>query len=406
MLPLNQKQKELYSLFENCNAIMAEGGGRSGKTLALVWAIFLRAIRYPNTDHLIGRFRFAHAKQSICYQTIPKLQELTNTKFNQYLNRTDWFYELPNNSRIWITGFDDRTRVEKILGNEYATIFFNECSQISYDAMEMVSTRLNPPLGVTGKRFFDQNPPSISHWTYKVFHKRQFPDGRPVPENDFKWIKMNPADNPHVSAQYLETVSQMSAAKRIRFLDGEYQTDAGSLWKRAWINYDPTDRHYQRVVVAVDPSGSVEGDEVGIVAVGKYDNGFVVLDDYSCHGTPAEWAAEVVSLYKKRKADVIVAESNFGGDMVAHTIKTADPTVNVKLTHSSRGKIVRAEPISALYEKGKVKHRIMFNELEDEFCNFDGTGKSPNRLDAAVFALAELSGQSGGGVITVKMTGL
>ena len=409
MLDLTEKQKELYKLFDGCSTILAEGGGRSGKTIALVWSIILRAINHSNTDHLIARLRFAHVKQSIVYQTIPKLQELTGIKLDQWLNRSDFFYSLPNGSRIWIAGTDDKERVEKILGNEYATIFFNEVSQMTYDTVETLSTRLNPPKGVNGKRLLDMNPAAISHWAFKIFHERKFPDGRSVPENDYKWIRLNPSDNPNVSKQYLETLGEMSAAKRKRFLDGEWGEDLGTLWKRDWIKYDKTENHWQKVVIGVDPSGSVGGDEVGIIACGKIGNEYRVLDDCSMHGTPAEWAAAVVEVYKKWKADVVIAESNFGGDMVSHTIRTADPSVNVKLTHSSRGKIVRAEPISALYERGLVKHREPFMELEDEFCSFsEDTKESPNRLDAAVFALSELSGNSyvGGSPRKVEMQGL
>ena len=403
MFEPTEKQKELIGLIKIANSILAEGGGRSGKTILFVRYLFARALKYPNTDHLIGRFRFNHAKQSVCFQTIPKLQDIMGVKLTKYLNKTEWFYNLSNGSKIWIGGFDDKERTDKILGNEYATILFNEASQISYDTVETVSTRLNPPQGVKGKLLFDLNPPSQNHWAYRIFHERKFPDGRPVPEDDYKWLKINPADNQYVSEQYIETLNNLTAAKRARFKDGTWSTDKGTLWKRGWIKYDNTERHYQRIVIGVDPSGTSTGDEIGIVAAGKIGNEYWVLDDYSLHGTPAEWAAEVVSLYKKWKADVVAAESNFGGEMVEHTIKTTDPRVNVKLTHSSRGKIIRAEPISALYEKGFVKHRTPFTELEDEYCDFDGTGKSPNRMDAAVFALTELSGHSGGVVTTVQL---
>jgi hypothetical protein len=330
------------------------------------------------------------------------------------LNRTDWFYYLPNGSRIWIGGFDDKERTEKILGNEYATIYFNEASQIRYETREMVMTRLNPPQNVPGKELIDYNPPSVTHWGYRIFHKREFPDGRPVPENDFMWLKMNPADNPYVSKQYLEILGQMSAAKRNRFLNGEYQTDSGSLWKRAWIQYDSTDRNYQRIVIGVDPSGTSAGDEIGIVVAGKFGNEYRILDDVSCHGTPAEWSNTVYEAYKKWKADLVVAEKNYGGDMVYYTIKTGPliksneryTDINVKLITSSRGKLLRAEPISALYEHGQVKHRLPFNEIEDEFCIYDGTQESPNRMDAAVFALTELSGHSVGTVSMAPMKGL
>jgi len=403
-MDLTDKQKELYSLFDGSTSIMAEGGGRSGKTMALIWAIVLRAVKNKKTDHLILRFRFAHAKQSICYQTFPKLQELSGLKFSLWLNKTDWFYSLPNGSRIWIGGADDKERTDKILGKEYATIFFNEASQISYETVETVSTRLNPPEGVKGKIFYDLNPPSRNHFLFKIFHERKFPDGRPVPDNDYKWLKMNPADNRYVSKQYLETLSQLSASKRARFLDGEWSTDTGSLWKRAWINYDNAERNYQRIVIGVDPSGSTGGDEIGIIAAGKFGNEYRILDDDSCHGTPNEWSEKVANMYKKWKADLVVAERNYGGDMVEHTIRTAYREINIKLVTSSRGKILRAEPISALYEQGKVKHRVPFTELEDEYCTYsEDTKESPNRMDAAVFALTELSGHSGGGVSTVQL---
>ena len=407
-MTLTPKQSELWQIFPTANSILAEGGGRSGKTLCILSYIIARALRFPETDHLIGRLRFNHAKQSICLQSMNNLSKLDNVKYYKFLNKTEWIYIFPNGSRLWIGGFDDKERVDKILGNEFATIYFNEASQIPYDTVETVTTRLNPPKGVPGKRIFDLNPPSKSHWAYKIFHERKFPDGQQVPENDYKWIRINPADNlDNISDQYLNFLDTLSMAKKKRYKDGEYQDDGGTLWKRSWIKYDGTERNYQRIVIGVDPSGSVEGDEIGIVAVGLYDrNKYSVLDDFSIHGTPAQWAADVVTLYKKWRADAVIAESNYGGLMVEHTIKTADRSVNVKLTHSSRGKIVRAEPVSALYEKGQVTHRITFMNLEDELVSYDGTGKSPNRLDGLVFAVSELSGDTGGGSVIVKTKGI
>ena len=394
MFVKTDKQKELYEALANTTTVLAEGGGRSGKTIAIVRYIFMRGIKYPGTDHLIGRFRFSHAKQAICYQTVPKLSVIEDVNFGKFLNKTDWFYTLTNGSRIWITGFDDKERTEKILGNEYATIFHNEASQISFETREMVLTRLNPPPGVPAKEIIDYNPPSVNHWGYKVFHKRKFPDGRDVPADDYKFVRMNPADNPHNSPEYIKILDNMSAQKRKRFRDGEYGTDSGSLWRRAWIAYDNADYDYERIVIGVDPSGTVEGDAIGIVVAGKISSDeYRIIDDYSCHGTPAEWAAEVAAAYDKWQADLVVAEKNYGGDMVEHTIRTAASLINVRLIISSRGKILRAEPISALYEKGKVKHRVPFYELEDEYCTYEKESDfSPNRMDAAVFALTELSG--------------
>lgn len=394
------KQIEAVKLIGNNRIVLLEGGSRSGKTFIALYAIVVRALRKVSR-HLICRFRFSHAKQAICYDTMPDVLNALGIKSQVHLNKTDWFYEFPNGSTIWIGGLDEKDRTEKILGNEYATVFLNEASQISYDAYEMIVTRVNPPRGMVGRILIDYNPPSIQHWGYKIFHRREFPDGRPVPDGDYVKILMNPDDNvENLSDGYIEQLGQLSLAKRKRFLEGTYSLDSGSLWRRAWIRYSdniPVD--LSRVVIGVDPAGTVNGDEVGIIVcaqwVGKDRTVYYVLDDYSCHGTPAEWAAEVAAAYNRWQADVVVAEKNYGGDMVEHTIKTAQPTVNVQLVQSSRGKVVRAEPISAVYETGEVYHRQPFPELEDEMCIYDPAleADSPNRMDALVFAMTEMIGE-------------
>lgn len=391
-LQKHAKQIEAIKLIVCYKYILLEGGGRSGKTLIILYALIVRCWK-QKSDHLVCRFRFAHVKVAICHQTMPKLLEILGIQHIVTLNKSDWYYEFPNGSRIWIAGLDDKERTEKILGNEYASIFMNEASQISYDAYEMIITRLNPPRGMKGKVLIDYNPPSKKHWGYLIFHERRFPDGRPVPENDYVYIKINPGDNPHNSPEYLGNLEQLSYQKKERFLLGNYTDDMGKLWNRSWIRYEKNIPDLYRVVIGVDPSGSVKGDEIGIVGGGIRDGIKYILDDYSLHGTPAEWAAEVVACYWKWKADVVVAEKNYGGDMVESTIKNADPRVNVKLITSSRGKIVRAEPVSAEYEKGRVYHRTMFQELEDEMCFYDPeVSASPNRMDALVFTVNELDG--------------
>ncbi len=395
----SEKQKEAIKLIAANETTLLEGGGRSGKTFIVLYIMVVRCLMYPGSRHLIARFRFAHIKQAICYDTMPKILELTGMKGTVTLNKTDWFYEFENGSTIWVGGLDDKERTEKILGNEYATIFLNEASQISFDSYEMIITRLNPPKGMNAKMIIDYNPPSIQHWGYKMFHKRKFPDGRPLPgDDDYQWILMNPKDNPHIDKAYLKRLANLSEAKRRRFLDGGYSLDGGSLWKRAWIKYNDDMSDFHRIVIGVDPSGTVDGDEVGIIIMGATTMGtkemFWVLDDFSLHGTPNEWAKAVAAAYNKWEADVVVAEKNYGGLMVESTILNAQPSVNVKLINSSRGKIVRAEPISALYEQDRVRHRVMFNDLEDEMCIYEpGSNQSPNRMDAMVFAATELSGE-------------
>lgn len=388
------KQLEAVKLIGSSETTLLEGGGRSGKTFIALYIIIVRCLLCPGSRHLIARFRFSHIKQAICYDTMPKVLELTGQKKSVRLNKSDWFYQFSNGSTIWVGGLDDKERTEKILGNEYATVFLNEASQISYEAYEMIITRLNPPKELNAKMIIDYNPPSIRHWGYRMFHQRKFPDGRPVPDDDFFKMSINPIDNPHIGKGYMKRLSRLSEVKRRRFLEGLYSLDSGSLWRRAWIKYDNDLPDFWRIVVGVDPSGSIDGDEIGIIVVGEFDNKYWVLDDFSLHGTPKQWSDEVGAAYTKWEADVVVAEKNYGGDMVKSTIEGSLNYINVKLINSSRGKIVRAEPVSALYEHDRVRHRTLFNDLEDEQCTYEpGKDKSPNRMDAVVFAINELTGE-------------
>lgn len=151
-----------------------------------------------------------------------------------------------------------------------------------------------------------------------------------------------------------------------------------------------------RVVVAIDPAvTSDEGsDETGIVIAGADGNGHgYVLGDKSMRATPEGWARAAILAYAEHKADRIVAESNNGGEMIASVIKSVDPSVPVKLVTASRGKAIRAEPVAALYEQHRIHHVGGFAALEDQMVEFnpaDPAGKSPDRMDALVWAITEL----------------
>jgi phage terminase large subunit-like protein len=148
-----------------------------------------------------------------------------------------------------------------------------------------------------------------------------------------------------------------------------------------------------RVVVGVDPSGSSTGDACGIIGAGTdADKHHYTLEDASIQGSPDMWAREACKTYHKLKADVMVAEKNYGGEMVEKVIRDTDKTVNVKLVSATRGKAIRAEPISALTERGQDHMVGNFAALEDELCLWVQGDKSPNRLDAKVWADTELIG--------------
>jgi phage terminase large subunit-like protein len=174
---------------------------------------------------------------------------------------------------------------------------------------------------------------------------------------------------------------------------------ADALWWPELFRHKKISRaSLSRVAVGVDPSGG--GDAIGIVAAGQLaPDRWVVLDDWTCMGSPAKWARRVAELAEKWTCDVVVAEKNFGGDMVLSTLKAAAADLPVRLVTASRGKGIRAEPISLLYEQKKVHHRrggnVALDLLEEELRHMTPTGYegegSPNRADAAVWALTELS---------------
>ena len=172
----------------------------------------------------------------------------------------------------------------------------------------------------------------------------------------------------------------------------------GALWQRAQIDAlrVSTAPDMYRVVVAIDPavSANEDSDETGIIVAGMGVDGHgYILADLTCRLSPDGWARRAVTGYHQWQADRIVAEVNNGGDMVRTTVATVDARVPYKAVHASRGKIVRAEPIAALYEQGRIHHVGTFDELEDQMCSFTPdnlAGTSPDRVDASVWALTEL----------------
>jgi len=181
-------------------------------------------------------------------------------------------------------------------------------------------------------------------------------------------------------------------------LEGELLEDVpGALWTYGQIEAlrRPQAPEMQRVVVAIDPAvtSTDTSDETGIVVAGVTDDGEgYVLEDLSGRYSPDAWARKAVAAYHEHKADRIVAEVNNGGDLVERILRTIDPNIAYTAVHASRGKRVRAEPVAALYEQGRIHHVGSLAVLEDQLCTWDSsTGeKSPDRLDALVWAFTEL----------------
>lgn len=211
----------------------------------------------------------------------------------------------------------------------------------------------------------------------------------------------------NLAATYLEAVKTQYEGTRLgrQELYAEVLDEAsGALWSRELLSQcevevdDPLEfsQTLNRVVVSVDPavSSNSESDMTGIVVAGQDVNGVCyILQDATDRYTPEGWAAKAVELYNLYGADRIVAERNQGGEMVRYTFKSVDETIPIKLVHASRGKFARAEPVSALYERGRVKHVKGLDALEDQMVQWEPLGSigSPDRLDAMVWAVTELA---------------
>lgn len=393
---------------------LAYGGSRSGKTFGFCDAVATRAIKAPGSRHVIFRRHGVAVKQSIGLDTMPKVINLKWPGLGLKWRDQDGYFKLENGSEIWLAGLDDKERVDKVLGREFATLYFNEASEIPYQSYQVALTRLAQTVEQVDGRplpqkvYVDLNPTTRNHWTYRLWIDGVEPEEQAdVDRSRYAHLIMNPTDNiANLSADYIAELEALPERQRKRFFHGEYTGDVEhALWRRD--HFKRVQRNERgalpteliRLVVAVDPAVSNEtgSDETGIVAagVGKDGCGYLLQDD-SGRYRPEEWARRAIALYEEFSADRIVAEVNQGGDMVEHTLRAQGYGGAFEAVRASRGKVTRAEPVAALYERGKVFHVGRFEGLEDQMCSFTSDfdrkaqGYSPDRVDAAVWAFTSL----------------
>lgn len=312
-----------------------------------------------------------------------------------YKNETTHIIELP--------GSEQRIRAKTAwnadtLRGDYADVLIlDEFQLMAEDAWATVGAPMM--LDRNGTAVFIYTPPSLQsrsrtraidpRHAAKMFKRAQ-------EDTSGRWATFHfaSAENPHISADALAEITQdmTSIAYRMEILAEDIDEAPGALWNRQVIemgrmlNPPPLDR----IVVAIDPSATSTGDEAGIVTAGSAGDHLYVLADDSLQAAPIAWARAAVAAYHRHRADRIVAEANNGGEMVAQTLKTVDPSVPVRLVNASRGKQTRAEPVSAVYEQGRGHHAGAFPALEDEMCLWQPGMASPNRMDALVWAATDL----------------
>ena len=418
-----RKNSNTYHLFY--------GGGGSGKSFFIQYIILSRALRAPNSRHGIFRLTRASCEKTLFDKT---LLEVVRSVFPSLLNDPDFkinlsdmSVDLPNGSKIFYDGLDEN-RIQKVLGDEFQTIWLNECNEFSYKQVSILVGRLRGEAidmagrPIKNKMFFDCNPRSKKDWDYRAFVMGVNPDDNTLLENPDEWVmaKLNPLANiKNVGEDYVKNMNAtMSESDKKRYIKGEWANDnPDALFKTAMFddNRRPVKKDatvdgrleaagvvMRRIVVAVDPAvtNNKNSDETGIIVAGLGADGRAyILEDASGKWSPDQWANKAYELYKKWDADRVVAERNQGGDMVASILRKAFTHLPIKLVHASKGKVLRAEPVSAVYEQNNVSHVGSYPELEEQMCEFGmpGLTKSPDRLDALVWALTELLKLKGGG---------
>jgi phage terminase large subunit len=222
-----QRQLEAWSIVRGgASHVLFYGGSRSGKTFLILSILYFRALKAPGSRHLVARLKFNAAKAAIWLDTLPKVAAYFDG-CGAVWNETDHYIRFTNKSEIWIDGLDEKERVEKILGREYSTIYYNEVSQIPYSSVRLTSTRRSQKVaGIKPRSFYDLNPTSRGHWTYKQFIDHRHPltgDALARPE-DYAAMQINPGDNAENLADgYIDhELASLTGGMRDRFFLGNY----------------------------------------------------------------------------------------------------------------------------------------------------------------------------------------
>lgn len=405
-------------IWQKCKYIQLEGGSRSTKTSLIIFNMLMIAQKYPFSRQLICRQQLTDVKTAVMQDTIPKVSRLIGAGFAKMvensLNKADYKYKFPNHSEIWLAGVGNVEQSQKILGTEYCTIFFSETSQMPYSAVENFFTRnaLNIE-GFINRFYFDLNPPLKSHWSYKLFHEKVNPIDRSPKKKEslYGYRILNPKDNPHLPPDYIEDVLEgLSERQQKRYLHGEYQSEVeGALWTIELIErnrvYELPDM--ERIVIGCDPALTSEkkSNETGIVVCGINGRTGYVMADLSGRYKPLEWAKMIEKAFHDYDAHAIIVEDNAGADLIEQNLNLVDTPLPIIRVHARSGKALRAEPIVALYQQGRIKHFNTHGDLEDQMVshvfNFETFRAmyqgSPDRIDATVYALWELMISTTGG---------
>jgi len=288
--PTRVQRAALRLLKTGAKHVLLFGGSRSGKTTILVIVIIYRAVRYAGSRHLICRLRTKDARSSVLHETMmPWLKKIVGVKRFKLVAH-DNYVKLWNGSEIWIGGLGDKEQVDKILGHEYNTIYFNEVSQISYAAVNVAYSRL--AMNIPGCRnlfLYDCNPASPMHWAYKVFiRKIEARTDSPLLKPElYASMLLNPADNAeNLAADYIEDIlDTMPEKQKARFRDGLWVKADGVVYEKFSEDMillpEEMPERYDMVTAGQDFGLNITNVKVGWIGRAVY-----VIADYGAYNVP------------------------------------------------------------------------------------------------------------------------
>lgn len=377
-------------LLESARYKGAYGGRGSGKSHFFAEAAVERCVIHPGTRVVCVREVQRSLKESVKRLIEDKIEALGVG--DRFRIRNDRIMT-QGGGVILFQGMRDHT-AESIKSLEGFDVgYVEEAQTLTSRSLEFLRPTIRKP---ESELWFSWNPRHASDPVDQLFRG-------PVPPPDSAIVRVSYRDNrwfPDVLEQERAYDELNSRARYGHVWLGEYEPAAiGAIWDRLTLHSNRRDAApaMTRIVVAIDPAVSNEAgsDEHGIIVAGIGEDGRgYVLEDASCHGGPRDWAQRAIATFDRHEADAIVVEVNQGGDMVKHTLQSIRRGVPIIEVRATRGKHVRAEPISALYSLGTISHVGAFPTLEDQMCLMTASGYagegSPDRVDALVWAFTQL----------------
>ena len=381
---------------EEFNIWLILAGRGWGKTRTGATDIVLYALRNPDTQSAVIAPTSGDLRR-VCFEGVSGIvkqipEECYLEGYKSY-NKSTSEIQLANGSKIM--GFS-ASEPDRLRGSQYHRAWCDELAAWRYpEAFDQVMFGLrlgeNPQCVIT-------TTPRPTKIIRKLFKRK----GQDV----FITQGSTYENQEHLAESALEQFKERYEGTRLgrQELYAEILEDIeGALWSHFQLDKcrvrEQEIPEFKKIVVAIDPAvtANANSDDTGIIVAGlAQNNNFFILSDKSGKFSPDKWARLAIEEFYRYNANMIVAEVNNGGDLVERLLRSVDTNIPYKSVTATRGKMLRAEPISALYEQGKVFHTKVFSELEEQMCSYTGDNKkSPDRLDALVWALTELSSSTG-----------